>query len=176
MRQLHIAFLFCTFVGVVSATQPNDDHVVSRAVSHLDALTLITKEPHEMLDSTIMLCAPAGSRPHNPHEGSHQSVFCNVYSNTRGVETLRSGVGDYQEGSMIVKSKLRGRNAKDIELFTVMRKMEPGYDRDHGDWEYSVVDGKTHRVLSRGRIDSCIACHSDYQKTDYVTRTYFDRK
>jgi hypothetical protein len=39
-------------------------------------------------------------------------------------------------------------------------------------WEYAVLDGPTKRVLSRGRIDSCIECHRHYESTDFVTLAY----
>ncbi len=126
MRRVVAAVACFATLGVVHATQPDGDSVVSRTVS----------------------------RPHNLHEGFHRTVFCNVYSNTLGIETLQPGVGEYREGSVIVKSKLKERKAKDVELFTVMRKMESGYDKDHGDWEYSVVDGKTHRVVSRDVLNA----------------------
>jgi len=36
-----------------------------------------------------------------------------------------------------------------------------------------VLDGTNKRVLSRGRIDSCIDCHRHYAETDFVTRASF---
>ena len=77
---------------------------------------------------------------------------------------------------MIVKAKLESEKSSDPVLYTVMRKMEKGYDAEHGDWEYAVLDGPNKRVLSRGRIDSCIECHKQYASTDYVTRAYVKPK
>ena len=57
-----------------------------------------------------------------------------------------------------------------------MRKMAAGYDPEHGDWEYAVLDGTNKRVLSRGRIDSCIECHRHYAETDFVTRSYLKQE
>jgi len=76
------------------------------------------------------------------------------------------------KGTVIVKQKFADRAATKTELYTVMRKMDDGYDADNGNWEYSIVDRSAAKVLSRGRTDSCIACHAPYARTDYVTRLY----
>jgi hypothetical protein len=54
--------------------------------------------------------------------------------------------------------------------------MAAGYDPEHGDWEYAVLDGPNKRVLSRGRIDPCIECHRHYAETDFVTRSYLKQE
>jgi hypothetical protein len=56
-----------------------------------------------------------------------------------------------------------------------MRKMDDKYDPKNGNWEYSIVDGRSFRVLSRGHVESCIKCHASYRKTDFVTRAYLPK-
>ena len=99
-------------------------------------------------------------------------AYCDVYVTPNAKEPMASEFGPFPAGSMIVKAKLEGQTRRAPVLYTVMLKMEKGYDDMHGDWEYAVLDGPSRRVLARGRIDSCIDCHTAYAATDYVTRVY----
>jgi hypothetical protein len=133
----------------------------------------ITKVPFQMQDSTSLSCRPLSQVRQNPHEPSYpQTAFCDVYVNKLAKETIDSGQGKYPEGSLVIKSKLAKVDAKEAELFTIMQKMHPGYDQEHGDWKYSIFDGKTFRIIASGRIESCIDCHTSYSSTDFITRTY----
>jgi len=123
-----------------------------------------------MADSTAALCRIAYNT--NPHEGEGTPTFCHVYVSPEGKGAMVSGKGTYPRGAVIVKSKLTREKNGDPVLFTTMRKREAGYDPRHGDWEYAVLDGRSKRVLARGRIESCISCHRKYASTDYVTRAY----
>lgn len=144
---------------------------LSRVVANLDTLHRITDTPHRMADSTAALCRLAFNP--NPHEESAaRPAYCDVYVTANAEEAMASGKGAYPPGSVIVKTKLEGENRLTAVLYTVMRKMERGYDEPHGDWEYAVLDGPSRRVLARGRIDSCIECHAAYAATDHVTRAY----
>lgn len=55
---------------------------------------------------------------------------------------------------------------------TAMIKRAEGYNPEGGDWEYLVLTGNGATVVSRGRNESCQACHSLYKATDFVTRVY----
>ena len=156
-----------TGAGAVFQIERNEE--VERFVSNLDKMNKITERRYLMDIDAIQLCA---ARPKNMQKSVHVDYFCEVYTNDKGQKTLKTGEGEYPVGSVIIKAKFAGKEAKVAELFTVMRKMEPGYDAKHGDWEYSVVNGKNTRELARGKIGSCISCHKDYSSTDYVTRVY----
>ena len=75
----------------------------------------------------------------------------------------------------VVSIVLDNHSRPKIELFTVMRKMKVGYDSKHGDWEYSVIDAEATHVLARGHVESCVSCHDEYAKSDFVTRTYLKK-
>lgn len=148
-------------------------------VEKLAALVQITETAHRMKDSTAALCrtvTPDEYANRNIHEGTFDPAWCHVYVTKNAKETILSGKGTYPEGAVIVKSKLESKESSDAILYTVMRKREAGYDPEHGDWEYAVLEGRFHRVLSRGRIDSCIDCHQHYKETDHVTRAYLKKK
>jgi len=145
---------------------------ISFVVDGLDKLYRVTETPHPMADSTAALC----DLNYNPkiHEGTGKPAYCHVYVTRDSKESMISGKGSYPIGTVIVKAKLENEKSKDAILFTVMRKMSQGYDSEHGDWEYSVVDGPSKRVLASGKIDSCINCHQEYSASDYVTRIYME--
>jgi len=166
-----IAGLSCFMVTTTFADPESDDKIVRDATS-LSTLHRVTEKPHAMLDSTVELCAPPVAMPHNVHTGFLNSSYCHVYVNTTAKSTMLAGRGEYPVGSLIVKSKLRSQKAADIELFTVMRKMGRDYDPEHGNWEYSLIDGRARQVYARGKIASCVSCHDEYRPTDFVTRTY----
>jgi hypothetical protein len=48
----------------------------------------------------------------------------------------------------------------------MMEKMAPGFAAAHGDWRYSVADGKAVAV---GPLESCTTCH-DEAPHDHVFR------
>ncbi len=102
----------------------------------------------------------------------HGDRYCDVYVSEDAKEPIQKGDKTYPIGSLIIKVKYPNDKRQEIELLTVMRKREAGYFPEHGDWEYSVVDGKVTRVLSRGRSESCVDCHDEYQHSDFVSREY----
>jgi hypothetical protein len=140
-------------------------------VREYEKLKKVTEIPFEMSPNTAGLCIA----PVSDYE-VHGNRFCDVYVTENANNILRSGNGTYPVGSTIVKAKYPDAKRSKIELFTVMRKRIAGYDPTHGDWEYSVVDGDAEHVLARGRIESCISCHDQYARTDFVTRTYLTSK
>ena len=178
---LCVAAICCGAVTWAGPDEPIQTDLSGQLVVHvekLDALTQITKTPHRMADSTAALCKVVTGQYSNKnlHEGIINPAWCHVYVTKNAKETILSGEGTYPEGAVIVKSKLESKESTKPILFTVMRKRAAGYDPEHGDWEYAVLEGRTNRVLSRGRIDSCIDCHQQYQETDHVTRAYLKQK
>ena len=178
MNQTHklaiASALAMMFIAFAVDFDPADDDLLARSVASVLAekadgdMTRVTKKPMKMEAPVAQLCMAGFPQQHN----LHSDKYFHVYSNELGLETLKAGKGDYPIGSVIVKQKYSDADGKTTELFTVMRKMKDGYDADNGNWEYSVLNKNATTVLSRGRTDSCIACHEDYSSTDYVTRTY----
>lgn len=159
-------------ITTISGAAPGDPEPISSVVGTLNKLHRVTETPHPMADSTAKSCTISYNS--NIHEGSGQPAYCHVYVSQHGREALVSGNGNYPTGTVIVKSKLKNDKSKEAILYTVMRKMSRGYDSEHGDWEYSVLDGPSGRILASGKIDSCIACHQEYSASDYVTRAYME--
>lgn len=172
-RRMSVCFAVFFFAAVTWAA-PEESETLSQIVAKLNALPRVTETPHRMADSTAALCKILYNT--NIHEGAGDPAYCHIHVTENGKKTLLSGEGTYPVGTVIVKSKLENPKSREAILYTVMRKRAAGYDPEHGDWEYAVLEGRTNRVLSRGRIDSCIDCHQQYQETDHVTRAYLKQK
>lgn len=138
----------------------------------------VTEKPYLMHLDVQVRCnfsfsEPGKPLPPDPFKSSiHGDRYCDVFVSENAKEPIQNAGKSYPVGSVIIKAKYPDDKRGNIELFTVMRKREAGYFLDHGDWEFSVVDGEAKRVLSRRRIESCTDCHDGYQNTDFVSRVY----
>lgn len=170
-----------------TAAEESDAPTLAEMAADVDHLYQITDVPFRMNREFSGLCLPAlddwpgadGSPPKNaaPKDaGPHSDYYCHIFINDLGLPTMKTGKGEYPIGTVIVKQKFYDPEGTRTEFFTLMRKREDGYDPDNGNWEYSTVDQTATKILSRGRTESCIGCHSDYTETDYVTRTYLNPK
>jgi hypothetical protein len=142
------------------------DHQLLAIVQKHRELTRITEVPHEMHPNVSAACDISDIAD------VHGNRYCDVFISPDSAATILSGHGSYKPGTVIVKSKYPSKTRESIELFTVMKKMEPGYSSDNGDWQYTVVDSTATQILAQGRIESCSECHRDYKNTDFVTRIY----
>jgi hypothetical protein len=160
-------FLCCAIA--VAAQTDRDDQALVETAANAGKLHRVTESPFIMTNASAALCRPAPVvQPHNPHS----DYYCHVFINDAGLATMKTGEGKYPKGTVIMKQKFADRDGTKTELFTLMRKMNDGYDADNGNWEYSIVDRNATKVLSRGRTESCIDCHTQYAGSDYVTRLY----
>jgi hypothetical protein len=76
-------------------------------------------------------------------------------------------------GAIVVKEKHQDFSATSPPVeYAAMIKREAGYDPEHRDWEYVFVVTQPERKVTRGKLESCIHCHSNAKDTDYLFRTY----
>jgi hypothetical protein len=125
----------------------------------------VASPSRETTEATVSRSIP---ERHSPHE----AISIHVYVTPEGEQTLRGGTPEYHVGTILLKEKLIGELERRTELFTGMLKRESGYNPDCGDWEFFTIDGSASRVTARGRIDSCMECHSGYKDSGYVVRDY----
>jgi hypothetical protein len=123
----------------------------------------ITTQPVEVDPGFAVLCAPPppewvadAKKKNGPHALSRILVFMNE----RGAEAFEKVAKEFPVGSVIVKEK---RGAADG--VGGMVKRPPGYDPDHGDWEFFYFGVPT--IIKSGKIASCIQCH-DGASRDHV--------
>ena len=101
--------------------------------------------------------------------GPHDNYAINVRVNPVGLDAFRART-PVPVGTVVVKEKMTG--GKVVAVGT-MTKREPGYDADHGDWEYGYRELKADAPPpTAGKIDSCIACHRIAEKKDHLFRPY----
>ncbi len=102
----------------------------------------------------------------NPHEKAKFYAFANAPA----VLPLFDPWGKFPVGSLLVKEKFGSDGTS--QIFTGMWKREVGYFPELGDWEFFTVDGAASKVLERGKVASCVSCHQEMTKGDFVSRDY----
>jgi hypothetical protein len=131
----------------------------------------INKEPIEIPEARFSLCESSyGPQDPDPN-GLHAGGFVNVYVNDLGRATfLNVNSPRFASGSVIVKEKLRTKDATDPLGLGVMIKRQAGYAPGSGDWDFIFVDytDDNGREVS---APNCVKCHKQMAKHDYVFRT-----
>jgi hypothetical protein len=110
-----------------------------------------------------------GKKRHGPHF-KHSIV---VRVNPEAMEEFKAVNKPLPVGTTVVKEKHSEMLAKGSPAeYGAMIKREPGYDPEHGDWEYFYVVQKPEKKVTRGKLQTCIECHSHVKDGDYLFRTY----
>jgi hypothetical protein len=105
--------------------------------------------------------------------GPHFAPSIVVRTNPEAIAAFKAAKAPLPAGTTIVKEKHIDREAKEAPYaYGAMIKREPGYDAEHGDWEYLYVVLTPEKTVTRGRLESCIDCHAHAKDKDYVFRTY----
>jgi hypothetical protein len=74
------------------------------------------------------------------------------------VDRYRSGPYPFPKGTLIVKEIYRVAGCTDLFRYAVMRKEDPGYYPEGGDWQWFSLDA-AGSVLESGKVKSCASCH-----------------
>ena len=98
----------------------------------------------------------SGTQPHG--------AFLTTYVNDIALEALKTGRGEFPQGSIIVKENYS--KEKKLGAVTVMFKVE-GYNLDAGNW-YWLKYQPDGPVEAEGKVDSCINCHRAKMAADWV--------
>ena len=132
--------------------------------------------PVRLASKFDLLCAPASMAMIKAEQkvNPHFQRFITVYVNKIGEKAMEKG-GKFPVGSVIVKEKLE-ENLKTPVLSTVMIKREKGYNPKCGDWQFAAIDAFTTKVTMDGKVKSCMFCHVDQAKKDFVFKTYVGAK
>lgn len=138
--------------------------------------TKVNADPHTMLPGLAFDCRPLGNVPDKEKTSPHLGKQIVVYVNELGQAAMSREKPKFSTGTIVVKEKLNAKNATEPELLTVMVKRKPGYDAEHGDWEYLTLDGKASKITSRGKLENCRSCHDGQKDTDYLFRFYMTDK
>jgi len=100
----------------------------------------------------------------------HRKALVDIHVETRFADVYRAGRGPMPVGMRIVKAAHAEVDGAPAEVtgLTVMAKMEPGYDPEHGDWYYGVYDPTGTVAQQQGKIAMCIGCHEKWSDHDYL--------
>ena len=109
--------------------------------------------------------------------GPHALAGVLIHMNDLAAAAFRTNAARYPVGAVVVKRKtvhvdLRREGTSDAADNGVggMVKRPPGFDPEHGDWEYFHFDDP--RRIESGRIPSCVRCHEAAKDRDHVFGTW----
>ena len=147
----------------IPTTLPTDrDPTISEIGRGYKSLRLMTPQPVEVGAAFTVTCigpSPQQADQSRKTYGIHDGTKINIFMNDRAAATFATSKRSYPIGSIIVKEK---------QLLGVggMIKRFPGYDSEHGDWEYFYFENPAK--IESGKISSCINCHAGAAGTDHV--------
>jgi hypothetical protein len=155
-----------TTAGETKGTAAGDYDLLFALQHQRPAMVRVTEEPFRVVWGGLELCnRPAMRAPHEDH-------WIHVFISPGGTNAMRTGKGTYPVGTVILKQKFLDGAGTKTDFYTGMRKREAGYNPELGDWEFFALDLTGETVIARGKIESCMDCHSKYAKTDFVSRSY----
>lgn len=98
----------------------------------------------------------------------HGGKFVFTYINNKGIDSFRNNKYPYSDGSIVVKQAHNKNDSNsEIDSIYVMKKIS-GFDKENGDWYYSINDSKGKPMQAGGKIQMCISCHQGAKDRDYV--------
>lgn len=98
----------------------------------------------------------------------HSNNWVRIFVNSLAEAVYLRAGAPYPPCAAILKPVYISGAGENAYKMTVMVKMAPGYDRDHGDWFYAVFDKTGTKSKRQGKLGDCIACHKQAAETDYL--------
>ena len=151
-------------------------HESAAKVSEIDGYRswhLVNKEPVLIEPALSFLCAQIITKePPNPHSRK----YIKVYVNDIGKKAMLSEKPIvFPVGSIIVKEKFEKGADKKPELLTIMIKRAISAPPSVQDWEFLTSTDQKH-ITKGGDVSHCVSCHTEQPKTDFVYKSYLDKK
>ncbi|MBI3820407.1 MAG: cytochrome P460 family protein [Planctomycetes bacterium] len=181
-----------SFIKPPMPPPPEDVAVAAKSYTMFE---LMTPKGVNVSKSLFELCAGPSFenvRRWSNADGPHTFCVAMMYMNTQAALAFRTDKPEYPIGSIIIKEKqymkvdhtkpasrpaskgpmiqIEDKLYPRSELATHgvggMIKRAPGYDTEHGDWEYFYFE-KPGRIES-GKIANCVQCHANAADRGYV--------
>jgi hypothetical protein len=168
------AALFLSSPAHSEVTSSSNEPPSSALIAGYQKWTRVNPQPKFVSSRIAIQCAmPSVTQQEMEVNNPHRSKLVVVYVNDIGrAAMMEQKLPHFPQGSIVVKEKLATIASTSPELLTVMRKREPGYDPEQGDWEYMVFDGSAKVLQASGKLEKCQACHLLQKSLDYVSRSY----
>jgi hypothetical protein len=167
-----LALIVALSLGASPRQISEDEKIWDYLGRHRPEMIRITQKPYRVNWAGAPLCIRPNSIPHSPH-GEH---WIHVFVSPSGTNTMLTGTGTYPVGTFILKQKFLDAVGTNTEFYTGMRKRERDYNPELGDWEFFTMNRSGSMVTARGKIESCMDCHTKYKSTDFVSRRYLTVK
>jgi hypothetical protein len=165
-------------LAIVPSPGPQDARpTVAEIVRDYHEYRKVTPEPVTVNFELSLLCRGVykhdiveARRKTGPH--AYSSVL--IYMNEPGASAFKEKSGRYPVGAVVIKEKARlaywvGRErdvVREPDGVGGMVKRAPGYNPEHGDWEYFYFEDP--KQIESGRIESCVNCHAAAKDRDFV--------
>ena len=169
MKTARFCFLLILAHATAFAQQPTSNESLVKLAANLDKLTRVTEQRISLRAAFSDLCAPVDLPDHARLVG-RPDIGIHIYVTPTSAATFKDAGSRFPVGTVILKQKFPTVNAKDADFYTGMLKREEGFNPACGDWEFFTMTGDRRAVTARGRIESCIDCHRQYAKTDFITK------
>ena len=145
--------------------------VVKEVAKNYRQMRAVTTQPVAVDPRLLMLCrepSPKEVEAAEKKNGPHAISQIKIYMNESGAEAFEKAAKAFPVGAVIVKEKQSSTNG-----VGGMIKRPPGYDPDHGDWEFFYFEDPAK--IESGKIASCIQCH-DGARQDHVFGDWAKKK
>ena len=159
--------LLAAAVSAVAAP-PDDTALLALIRDRSKTLDRVTAAPVSMDHLTALDCRPRSGPP--VPTGPHKDARLHLYVSSGHHAPLFDPWAKFPEGTVLLKEKLPAEGDGPPTLFTGMIKREKGFWPELGDWEFFTADGKAAAITSRGKTETCAACHADYKDRDFVSK------
>ena len=170
------AVVAVALLGMATRATNDDFNFDAKQLKDTTVWNKVNSEPYRLGVAVDLLCRAPTPQDYEPYrkENPHAASFITVYVNNTGREAMFAKEAQtFPQGSVIVKEKISTRfeGSKPL-LYTIMRKREPGFNPDLGDWEFAVVGPNGKDVQGRGKLANCQSCHKPKRDSDFVFRPY----
>jgi len=164
--------------SISTAPQLGEEETIANIAASYSEYQKITPKPVLVNPGLAMLCRGANKSDverlrakYGPH--THTEIL--IYMNAAAAQAFTAGGESYPTGAVVVKQKTLldyydettkkwvGRHPAGVGG---MVKRAPGYDAEHGDWEYFYFDDP--QKIESGKIASCVGCHQNAKARGYV--------
>ena len=182
MKKATISLLISIVSGCGDSAEPTSTATVAtddiRSIaSSYTTITAMTDGPVHVDANIAFLCAPTLSKGMideiERKRGPHALTAVRIFMSEKAAETFAAKTTPYPVGAIIIKEKQAQRSPQPSTQPAAahdgvggMVKRPPGYDPDHGDWEYFFFQNPD--AIERGKMASCVQCHAGVASKDYV--------
>ena len=185
-RLICLAVIACCGIGCIEAnpTSPatisNPPESTSKTAFPIDYAQWpqLTDGNVKMPASEARLCAAIMARPtaasFGPHLRDNNQHSVRYFINPTSEAAFHKNVVPMPVGTTIVKEKWKSQKENErgtLTAIAAMMKREPGYAKEHGDWEYIYAErteSGNQMKMTRGQIATCVECHTREWEKDYL--------